>query len=156
MLRHQLYFMESGLTLCLISGIALILGMILYQKNKPLLQKGKRAQAVIFQNKLDRSVDFNETLSSSMMYYPIVKFTTDSNEQITQELSIGYYPAKAIGTKLEVVYDPDDPTNVEINSAFITKVLPALLITAGLIGFIVSILEYTEIINILDGQALSL
>ena len=146
--------MESDLTLCLISGIALVLGVILYQKNKPLLQNGKRTQAVIFQNKLDRSVDFNETLSSRSIYYPIIKFTTDSNKQIIQELSIGYYPANAIGTKLEVIYNPDDPTNVEINSTLITKVLPTLLIAAGFVGFIVVVLEYAEITNIFDGQAL--
>lgn len=74
------------------------------------MTNGKIADAVIFKN------NFHSSRLSGGTYHPVVRFLTDKQEWITQELSIGYSPAKEEGTKLQVIYDPEDPTNVEINS----------------------------------------
>lgn len=79
---------------------------------------GKKAKAVIFKNNVKRSGPDGD------LYYPVVRFTTDEQEWITQELSIGYSPAKPEGMKLEVIYDPENPTIVEINSPFQLGIFP--------------------------------
>jgi hypothetical protein len=71
---------------------------------------------------------------------------TDQQKWVTQELSIGYTPAKPEGTKLQVIYDPDDPTCVEINSPFFLKTLPRILIVLGACGVILIALIYLDIV----------
>src|SRR5882757_5441527 len=86
---------------------AMTAGILLWQKGNHLLTTGKKAEAIIFKNHYKRGSDIEFDA-----YYPVVRFLTDKQEWITQELSIGYSPAKKEGTKLKVIYDPDDPTNV--------------------------------------------
>jgi len=102
--------MDSEIILLIISGVLLIVGAMLWRNGNHLLTNGKKATAIIFKNNYSRSG------TSGGMYYPVVRFLTDRQEWITQELNTGYLPAKPEGTKLEVLYDPDDPTNVVINS----------------------------------------
>ena len=103
---------------------------------------GRKAKAVIFKNNFDSS-------SSGAVYFPVVRFLTDKQEWITQQLSIGYSPAKPEGTKLEVVYDPEEPTNVEINSAFHLEMLPRLFVIIGVVGLIWGTLEYADIVQLI-------
>lgn len=134
--------MDAELLIIIGSGIFILVGAKLWQRGNHLIHNGKKAKAVIFKNNFKRSG------SDGGMYYPVVRFTTESNEWITQELNIGYSPAKPEGTKLEVIYDPDDPTNVDINGTFQLEVLPRLFVAIGLVGFILSLLEYLEIIDV--------
>lgn len=80
------------------------------------------------------------------VYYPVVRFKTENQQWITQQLSIGYQPAKREGTKLEVIYDPEDPSNVEINSTFQLVILPRLFVSLGLAGTIFGVLVYLNFI----------
>jgi len=107
---------ELRISIIDVSAIFIVVGAKLWQKGNHLLTKGKKADAIIFKN------NFNRTGSDGGMYYPVVRFLTDKEEWITQELSIGYSSAKSEGTKLEVLYDPGDPTNVEVSST--TQVNP--------------------------------
>ena len=122
---------------------AIAIGIHLWQKGNHLLTIGKKAKAVIFKNNYDSS-------GSGGVYYPVVRFLTDKQEWITQQLSIGYSPAKKEGTKLEVIYDPDDPTDVEINSAFQLEILPRILVIIGVCGLVFGILELLDIIQIIN------
>lgn len=125
--------------------VVTIAGILLWQKGAQLLASGKKAKAIIFKNNYSRSNG-----GHSGVYYPVVRFLTDQQEWITQELSIGYYPAKKEGTELEVIYDPEDPTQVEINSAFQLEVLPRILVIIGFCGLLFGILElmgFTQLIN---------
>jgi len=136
--------MDGDLIIALISGVFIVLGAKLWQKNNYLIAHGKKTEAVIFKNNYKRSG------SDSGMYYPVVRFTTETEEWITQELSIGYTPAKAEGTKLEVIYDPEDPTHVEINGGFQLIVAPRFFVAIGLIGLILGLLDYLELIDIFN------
>lgn len=122
---------------------AIAVGNHLWQKGSHLLTTGKKAKAVVFKNNYSSGSDGGT-------YYPVVRFLTDKQEWITQELSIGYSPAKKEGTKLEVIYDPDDPTNVEINSSFQLEILPRLLVVVGLCGLIFGVLELLDIIQLIN------
>jgi Protein of unknown function (DUF3592) len=135
--------MDSEIILLIISGVLLIVGAILWRNGNHLLANGKKANAIIFKN------NFSRSRSSGGVYYPVVRFLTDKQEWITQELNIGYLPAKPEGTKLEVLYDPDDPTNVEINSSAQLELLPRLFVGLGIAGLVLGILEAFDIIEII-------
>jgi len=121
----------------------LAIGIHRWQKGAYLLRHGKKANAVIYKN--NRSSNGNDN-----MYHPVVRFLTDKQEWITQELSVGYSPKKKEGTKLEVIYDPEDPTDVEINSPFTLEILPRLFVAIGLCGLIFGLLEILDITQILE------
>ena len=115
---------------------ALTAGILLWQKGNNLRTTGKKADAIIFKNnyKAGNDIEFD-------VHNPVVRFLTDKQEWVTQELSIGYSPAKMVGTKLEVIYDPDDPTIVEINSTFQLETLPRIIVTLGVCGLAFGVLE---------------
>lgn len=110
----------------------LILGGILYNKGRHLMKRGRRAQAIIFKNTLrfDNNLD---------CYYPVVRFLTERNEWITHELSIGYSTPKPEGSKVEVIYDPLDPTVVEINSPLQLEVLPKIFLYIGTLFLLIAL-----------------
>ena len=130
----------------LISSVFIIIGAILWQKGSYLLKNGKKASAIVYKNNFSRSSDGGGT------YMPVVRFLTDKDVWITHELSIGYSPAMPEGTKLDVLYDPEDPTNVEINSFAQLKFLPTLFVVLGVLGLIFGTLEYLEIIDVIREQ----
>lgn len=135
--------MDTELIILLISFGFLLVGTILWQKGNHLLTNGKIADAVIFKN------NFQPSRSGGGTYYPVVRFLTDKHEWITQELSIGYSPAKEEGTKLQVIYDPEDPTKVEINSTLQLELLPRLFVALGIGGLIFGTLEYLDVIDLI-------
>lgn len=141
--------MSAPVIILLISAAFIIVGAVLWQKGNYLLKHGKKTTAMVYTNNFSRDRDGGGT------YMPVVRFLTDKDEWITHELSIGYSPALPEGTKLEVLYDPDEPTNVEINSSTQLEILPRLFVLLGVLGFIFGTLEYLEIIHVLS-QAKSL
>lgn len=120
--------------------------MVLWQKNKHLLETGKKAKAIIFKN------NSGSNTGGSAVYYPVVRFLTDKQEWITQELSAGHTLAQKEGTKVDVIYDPDDPTNVEINSLFQLKIRPGIFIVTGFCGLVVGILELLDITQVISNE----
>jgi hypothetical protein len=75
-----------------------------------------------------------EAGSKGGYYYPVVRFLTDKKEWITQQLNIGQTPPMKEGTKVEVIYDPDEPTTVQINSRFLLEILPRLFVMLERVG----------------------
>jgi Protein of unknown function (DUF3592) len=136
--------MDTELIILLISSGFLIVGTILWQKGNHLLTNGKVTDAVIFKN------NYQASRSGGGTYYPVVRFLTDKQEWITQELSIGYSPAKEEGTKLQVIYDPEYPTKVELNSTLQLELLPRLFVALGIGGLIFATLEYLDIIELIS------
>lgn len=134
--------METELIIAIGSAIILLLGARFWQRGNHLILHGKKTEAVIFKN------NFKRTGSKGGMHFPVVRFTTDSKQWITQELSIGFSIAKSEGTKVQVIYDPDDPHIVEIHNTFQLEILPRIFVAIGLIGFVLAMLDYIEIIDI--------
>ena len=139
--------MDPELILLIVAGLFILIGTKLWQKGNHLQLKGKKAKAIIFKNNLKQSG------ASAGMYYPVVRFTTDKQEWITQELNIGYSPPVPEGEQLEVIYDPDDPTTVEINSSFQLEMLPMIFICIGLVGFVTGVLGYLGVIELNFSQS---
>ncbi|NOS91903.1 MAG: DUF3592 domain-containing protein [Cyclobacteriaceae bacterium] len=136
--------MNGELLILAISLVLIVVGVLLWQKGNHLLATGKKAKAIVFKNNYNAGVG-----RDGGVYYPVVRFLTDKQEWITQELSVGYDPAIEEGTELEIIYDPDDPTTVEINSSFQLEVLPRLLIAIGICGLVFGFLELLEITQIM-------
>jgi hypothetical protein len=135
--------MFEEIIVALVSTALIAIGFHLLQKGIYLVQNGKKAKAVVFKNN-------HKVSRSGIIYYPVVRFLTDKQEWITQELSTGSNPATREGTSVEVIYDPDKPNNVEINSGFRLKVVPILLLIIGFAGLIVVILELFDITQLID------
>jgi len=115
-------------------GIGFIVGgYLVWQRNSHLIRHGKKTKAIIFKNEIEQS-------SGGPSYYPVVRFLTERNEWITQKLNTGYSPPKEEGERVEVLYDPLDPTIVEINSNFTLRIMPQVFIAIGAVLLLISII----------------
>lgn len=118
----------------MVGGALIVLGAYLWDRGRHLIANGKKAKAVVFKN----------VKKQSYIYYPVVRFLTDEQEWITQELHIGYNPPLDEGTKVTVLYDPDEPTHVEIAKPFQLEILPRLIVAIGVILMTTGTLGYLE------------
>jgi len=119
-----------------ISTFLTVFGVYHWQKGRYLLTNGKRAHAIVFKNNTSSDSD------NLTVYYPVVRFLTEKQEWITQELGmIGTSTPMREGRKVIVIYDPDEPTNVEIFSSFRLRTLPLLLAVLGGCGLVFIALE---------------
>ncbi len=134
--------MDSYVLIVLVSLVSLIIGVKFWQKGNLLIETGITTSGTIFKNNFKGAAGF-----SHGMYYPVVRFLTERKEWITQELSIGRNPPIKEGSKVTVIYDPEDPTNVDIRSTFRQEILPRILLAIGVAGIIIGLLGYLELIE---------
>ncbi|WP_020600488.1 DUF3592 domain-containing protein [Spirosoma panaciterrae] len=120
----------------ILSVVMILAGGFSWQRNRYLLQTGKKADGIVFKNNID-----------GVVYYPVVRFLTDNQTWITQELNTGYTIAKREGTKIKLIYNPDDPNQVEIYSTFNLQVLPMLFIVVGVLLLSYSMLQLLDIVE---------
>ena len=135
--------MELELIITFISLIFIGIGIVSWQKGNHLSSIGKKVNAIIIKN------NYKQTDTNNGCYYPVVRFATLKKKIIIQELNIGYQPAKPIGKKVEILYDPENPHNVEINSIFQLVIIPRLFTALGITGFVFGLLEYLELSHLL-------
>ncbi len=134
--------MEEELIIVFIASIAVILGIVQWQKGNKLLGKGIKARAVVYKN-INKSRN-----SDSGYYYPVIRFQTEDDKWITQELNFGQTNPKEVGTELDILYDPQEPTIVEINSRFRLVILPRVLVSSGIVAIILGLLSYFDLIHL--------
>jgi hypothetical protein len=155
--------MESELILIGVSIVLIITGLISKEENATVKVEYKKASAIVFRNELrySRNSPFKEPgkitfgNTEEAYYYPVVRFTTENGEWITQELSDGYQPALEQGTELEILYDPANPTSIVSNSEFKLTYLPYILMVLGFIGTIFGLSEYLEITTLISQYEVS-
>ena len=116
-------------------------GVYLRRKATQLLATGLKAEATVIRNEI-------KTSTTTDFYHPVVEFKTSKQEVIVQKLGNGYKPAKAVGTKLQVIYEPDNPTNVQVDSVFQLRIVPWLAILLGSGGLIITLLDWIGIIHL--------
>jgi hypothetical protein len=136
--------------LCLVS---ITIGVILWRAGRRILARGKLSEATIVKNVYRPNVltliqnvhgiDDDE----SGTYYPVIHFRTDKNELITKQLSIGFNPPKSVGKKLSVIYNPTDPGDIVTYPRVQLEAVPKLLVSIGVIGLIIVVLDVFEIIS---------
>jgi hypothetical protein len=135
--------MKSEIILLLVSGVLLAVGSYLWQKGSYLLHHGKKAEAIVFDNKTEYSKD-------ATYYFPIVRFKTEENKDVAHELSIGYTSPMLKGTVIKILYDPDDPATVQIDSRSMLELVPRVLVISALCGLVLVLFEVFELTHLMD------
>ena len=123
-------FKSMEIYLPILAVVMILAGGFTWQSNSYLLRNGRKTDGIVFKNNL-----------SGRAYYPVVRFLTDNQTWVTQELKMGSTSARKEGATIKVIYNPDDPTQVEIDSIFTLQVLPVIFIVIGIILLSYSILQ---------------
>lgn len=131
--------MTQEIAIALVGFCFLIIGIHKSKKSSDLKNNGIKVEGVIYSLEQDRR---------SGIYYPVVRFRTKENRWITKKLNFGTNPPQyAEGEKVSVLYDPDDPENVDFDSSFNLTVAPALFIIIGLVCWVYDILYLFDFIG---------
>jgi hypothetical protein len=94
---------------CLIGGVlAVVWAVLAYRGQRRFLRRALQAIGVVQSLR-------PETLQRSTIYFPVIQFTTTSGETVTAESKTSR-SGLFVGQKIQVLYDPNDPKNLEINS----------------------------------------
>jgi hypothetical protein len=128
-----------------ISGVATIVGILLWRAGTKVLRNSKRSIATVIQNRREKG----SWAGDNDIYYRIISFYTDKNERITQELKAGSEYETPLGSTIEVIYNPKNPHDFDTHPSFYLKTLPRILVGAGLTGLTIATLEVLEIISII-------
>jgi|GEM_PF-5939660 len=105
-------------------------GLFSLEKRSRLLKKGKKVKGIVYSN------NFKMNHRGDGLYYPVIRFLTDQNEWITQELNVGMNRPMQESEEIEVLYDPASPTDMIVNSGAVSYV-PYGLIAIGSCLFLV-------------------
>ena len=130
--------METEWVVIIFSAAALLAGAGLWQKANRLILNGKKTTALLFSN------NYKSSGSERGLYYPVIRFVTHNKVWITHEMSVGFTPALPPGKKFSIVYNPDDPHDLNIDSTIIMVILPRLLVVTGIGGLFYGLLIYLE------------
>lgn len=126
----------------ILGAASIIIGYKLNSNYRYLKKNGLRSEG--------RVRGYNQSNRSPMrnsIYYPIVSFKDTKGNLFEEELSIGYsYKPWSKGDKFEVIYDPNNPSNVIISNQPLGGLGPNLFSLVGLLVFIFGILNYLEVI----------
>ena len=128
----------------IISTILAVIGIRKWEDGDHLSAVGRKVNAIVFKN------EFESTKDGIGVYYPVIRFLTEQQIWITQKLDFGCNPPLEEGTKLEVIYDPDDPTDVSICSTFLLGILPRVFVAVGICGLVFSFLELFEVTHFIN------
>jgi hypothetical protein len=121
-------------------AIGLIIGLIIFvaglrisKKRQRLLNKGKRAKAVVLEIEQDKDGE------SSSLYYPVISFDTADDDTIIKRYEKGFsYGVYEEGTQLIVIYNRTHPENFVIDDVR-AQFTGALLTVIGIIAIVLSI-----------------
>lgn len=137
--------MTNLIILTLMSLLCTVIGYHLLEKGKNLKSSGIKVKGIVVGNNYKI---LNH--KSSGVYHPVVKFVSENNENIMQELSIGTNPAKAVGTEIDLLYDPLNPYDVHTNSPLALTYMPWFIFLLGFFGCILSISEFLGITAVIE------
>ncbi|RDC62937.1 DUF3592 domain-containing protein [Adhaeribacter pallidiroseus] len=128
--------MYSDLLFAVVSIFLLVGGIIKIKNGKYLKKQGKRVKGVIYSLVWERDI-----------YYPVVRFKTTEEVWITKKLNSGTNPSMhSEGEKVLLLYDPEDPDLVEINSEISLTIIPVISIILGWAGLIYVVLSLFDLV----------
>lgn len=129
--------------LLLVAGVAVLGGgMFLLLKNIKLSKNGVKMEAEIIDvnKKQQTSTDSDGYTTSTDMYYPVFRYSYESQEYTKQsKLGVSNSRKYVKGGKLNIVFMPDEPEKAQIRGALNLWFMPGLLIFLGIL-FLISYL----------------
>ena len=94
---------------CLIGGsLAVAWAVLAYRAQRRFLRRALQVIGVVQSLRAER-------LQRTTIYFPVIQFTTASDVTVTAESKTSK-SGLVIGQKIAVLYDPNDPKNLELNS----------------------------------------
>lgn len=142
--------MAEELVIIFFSLVILMLGIKSISQWRGIDSTGVQAEAVVFSNNYKASGD------GVGLFFPVLRFMTTDDQWITTELKMGCNPKIPEGTKMHIVYDPEDPQKICFQDQGEKSVLSFVLIIFGVAGLVFGILEYLEYIDLLGTSYFSL
>ena len=137
-----------------LSFVALTIGLILWRRGKHLYKKWKKSEATVMRNnytpsglRLFKSID--PVADETGTFYAVIEFKTDKGETITKQLEIGTNPPRSVGQRVSVIYNPSNPQEFVTFARTWFQFIPGLLMSLGLIGLLVSIVDLLGLISII-------
>jgi hypothetical protein len=129
-----------------LSLVALTIGLVLWRHGRRLYRKWKKSEAIVVRNeyipnelRLFESVD--PVAEETGTFYAVIEFKTDKGETITKRLDMGTNPPRSVGQQVSVIYNPSNPQEFVTFARTWLQFIPALLMSLGLIGLLVSIVD---------------
>lgn len=109
-LRGQ-YPLPHGATtfLWIFGAVSVWWGVLAFRAQRRFLGKALRATGVVQSLKKER-------MKSSTVYFPVIRFTTASGATVTATSQSSKSSGYPIGQPIKVLYDPDEPENLEIDA----------------------------------------
>ena len=126
--------MITAIIISLIGITLMLFAVSRLLKIKELSKTGTKTEGVIFGLEPGDSRDSNAL-------YPIIRFTTDKEEWITEKYTVGGFSELKEGKKVTVIYNPDKPTEFVVQSRVFNVVL-GVLVVVGLVMFVVGVVGY--------------
>jgi hypothetical protein len=137
-----------------LSLVALTIGLILWRHGRRFYKKWKKSEAMVVRNnytpselRLFESVD--PVADETGTFYAVIEFKTDRAETITKQLDIGTNPPISVGQRMSVIYNPNNPQEFVTFARTWLKVIPGLLMSLGLIGLLLSIVDLLGLTSII-------
>jgi len=121
-----------------ITGVVTVLvGLVFVNNQMEFVNKASSAEGIIIGINEDRG---NNGRKSGVSYSPIVKFQLKDGRTQTFTSSVGSNPPSyEIGSTVEVLYDPENPQHVEINSFKSLWLLHAVFLSMGAALIIIAV-----------------
>jgi hypothetical protein len=119
--------------------IFIIISIKILYSIQTISREGIKTEGVIF------DIEQESGANNSSNNYPIVRFLTNQNIWITKRSKIGFIPGLyKKGKKVLVIYKEDNPEVFYIKDS-LTFIIPILMISAGAIFIIISVLRLINI-----------
>src|SRR6218665_1718264 len=121
----------------LIVGAGLLAGAVYsYADKKAFLEKAESAQGTVIEMIARRS-------DNSTTYCPVVRFKAKTGQEITFTSSVSSNPPSySVDETVEILYDPADPKEANINGFASLWLVPLILGILGTIFFLIGALSY--------------
>lgn len=108
--------------------LAVVWAVLAYRSERRFLSKALRATAVVQSLRAER-------MERSTVYFPIISFTTAAGVSVTTESKTSRSSGYPIGQTLAVLYDPEDPNNVQIDASWSRWLVVVVAIFFALVFF---------------------
>lgn len=130
--------MSEAITMQLLGGVfglvgvaAIVAGGFTVRKTQRFLARAKAARGTVMHLVMRSSTD-TEDGTISYAYYPIIRFTAKTGEEIEFEAGTGSNPPMyAMGQPVEILYDPQNPSRAKICSFLDLWMAPMLFFGIG-------------------------